>query len=345
MPFTRRSRYDVYGVGNALVDFEYPVDDAYLRDVDLAKGHMTLVDEATIETLAASLDEREPRRRSGGSAANTVFAVRAFGGRGAYSCRLADDAVGRFFLDELGAVGVAALGNHLDDGASGRCLTLVTPDAERTMTTFLGVSARLGPEDLYEAALARSIYFYAEGYLASSESGRQAAVLAREIAESNGVLTSLSLSDPSMVGGFRDALTDMLGDGVHQLFCNEEEALGWTGTDRLDIAVAELSDIAPFVNITLGPRGSLAVANGNSRLAPGHPSEAVDTTGAGDIYAGAFLYARVHDAAPVEAAGFANYAAARLVARHGARLEAADYAAIKAEYRPAPRRPARSRTD
>lgn len=329
-----QTRYDVYGLGNALVDLEYAVDEAFLRDADLAKGHMTLVDEAGIAALEATLQEHEPKRRAGGSAANTVFAVQAFGGRGAYSCRVADDDLGRFFLDELAAAGVATAGERGGAGKSGRCLTLVTADAERTMATFLGASAELGPEDVDEAGVARSAYFYVEGYLASSETGREAAGLARQIAESGGVRTSLSLADPSMVANFRDGLVDMLGDGVHQLFCNEEEALTWAGTDRLDIAVAELSDIAPYLNITLGARGSLAVVRGKGRLAPGYPSEAVDTTGAGDIYAGAHLHARVNGAEPDAAASFANFAAAALVARHGARFDdVADYARIKDRYR------------
>ncbi len=328
-------RYDVYGLGNALVDLEYMVDDSYLRDMDLAKGHMTLVDESRIDALAASLHDHEPKRRAGGSAANTVFAVHAFGGRGAYSCHVADDDLGRFFLQEFGSAGVATAGTRDGRGKSGRCLTLVTADAERTMTTFLGASADLGPQDVDEAAITRSAYFYVEGYLASSATGRDAAVLAREIAEAGRVRTSLSLADPSIVGNFREGLIHMLGNGVHQLFCNEEEALTWTGTDRLDIAVTELSDVAPFVNITLGARGSLAVAKGKSRFAAGFPSQAVDTTGAGDIYAGAVLHARVNGAEPSTAAGFANFAAAELVARHGARLDRVeDYALLKGRYRP-----------
>ena len=331
---SRQARYDVYGLGNALVDLEYAVDEDFLRDVDLAKGHMTLVDESRIDALEATLHEHEPKRRAGGSAANTVFAVQAFGGQGAYSCRVADDDLGRFFLEELANAGVAAAGKHDGRGKSGRCLTLVTLDAERTMATFLGASADLGPEDVAETGVARSAYFYVEGYLASSQTGREATVLARQIAESSGVRTSLSLADPSMVANFRDGLVDMLGNGVDQLFCNEEEALTWAGTDRLDIAVAELSDIAPFLNITLGARGSLAVVKGKRQFAPGYPSNAVDTTGAGDIYAGAQLYARVNGAEPDAAAGFANFAAAELVARHGARFDdIADYTRIKARFR------------
>ncbi|MXY56902.1 MAG: adenosine kinase [Gammaproteobacteria bacterium] len=331
---SRPAHYDVYGLGNALVDLEYTVDDSYLRDMDLDKGHMTLVDETRIDALAERLHDHEPKRRAGGSAANTVFAVHALGGRGAYSCHVADDDLGRFFLEEFGNAGVATAGTRDGDGKSGRCLTLVTADAERTMATFLGASAALGPQDLDEAGIARSAYFYVEGYLASSESGREAAVQARQVAELGRVRTSLSLADPSMVVNFRDGLIDMLGNGIQQLFCNEEEALTWTGTDRLDIAATELSDIAPFVNITLGARGSLAVDKGNSRFAPGFPSQAVDTTGAGDIYAGAVLHARINGAEPSAAARFANFAAAELVARHGARLDnVVDYAQIKASYR------------
>ena len=200
---SRQVNYDVYGLGNALVDLEYTVDDADLRDMDLAKGHMTLVDESRIDALAASLEAHVAKRRAGGSAANTVFAVHAFGGRGAYSCRVADDELGRFFLEEFSNAGVATAGTRDGRGKSGRCLTLVTADAERTMATFLGASAELGPRDVDEQAIAKSTYFYVEGYLASSDSGREAAALAREIAESSRVRTSLSLADPSMVANFR----------------------------------------------------------------------------------------------------------------------------------------------
>lgn len=322
--------YDIYGIGNALVDAEYQVDETFLRDRDIAKGHMTLVSEEEIEAIAAGLEGRESRRMSGGSAANTVYAVQGFGGRGFYSGRVGDDETGRHFLDDLRSAGIHTAAHRPSEGRSGRCLTLVTADAERSMTTYLGVSASLSTDDVNEAALAASRYLYVEGYLASTEPACAAAVFAREVAESAGVKTSLSLSDPSMVQGFRAALEDMLGNGVTQLFCNEEEALAWTGTDRLDIAATELGDVAPFVNITLGARGSLALSPRGHELSPGRGADAVDTTGAGDIYAGAVLYARNAGAVPAEAAGFANFAAAHLVSLHGARLpDLRAYAALK----------------
>ena len=325
--------YDIYGIGNALVDAEYRVDETFLRDQGIAKGHMTLVSETEIEALTLSLHGREHRRMSGGSAANTVYAVQGFGGRGFYSCRVSDDETGAHFLEDLRSAGIGTAGQRPSEGKSGRCLTLITTDAERTMTTYLGVSATLAPDDVDEGALAVSNYLYIEGYLAAAESGCAAAVLAREIAESARVNTSLSLSDQSMVAGCRAGLSSMLGNGVTQLFCNEEEALAWTGTDRLDIAVAELADIAPFVNITLGPAGSLAATKGRSEVIPGYPVQAVDTTGAGDIYAGAFLHARTQSATPGDAARFANFAAAELVSKHGARLPGlAAYASLRQRF-------------
>ena len=334
MPQAGPGTYDVYGVGNALVDMEHSVDDAYLRSHGIAKGHMTLVDELRMETLLESLDVREATRMCGGSAANTAYAVCGFGGTSYYSCRVAGDEAGAYFLSEIGAAGVDT--NRHDSrvpGTTGRCLVLVTPDAERSMNTCLGVSDTLDPSDIDTDALSRASYLYIEGYLSSSTSGRAAAVRAREAAEAEGVRTSMTLSDPTMVEFFRDGLTTMLGNGVDQLFCNEEEALAWTRTDRVDIAVNELRDIAPCVNVTLGSAGCLVATSAGRRSVPGFQVAANDTTGAGDIYAGACLYVLTHGGATEAAARFANYAAAQLVTRYGARLpNVAAYRALRNEF-------------
>ena len=326
--------YDVYGVGNALVDMEHSVDDAYLSDHGIAKGHMTLIDEARMDTLLKSLDAREATRMCGGSAANTAYAVSGFGGTSYYSCRVAGDEAGAYFLEEIGAAGVDT--NRHDPhapGKTGRCLVLVTADAERSMNTCLGVSDALDPGDINPDALARASYLYIEGYLSSSTSGRAAAVRAREVAEDEGVRTSMTLSDPTMVEFFRDGLTTMLGNGVYQLFCNEEEALAWTRTDRIDIAVNELRDIAPCVNVTLGNAGCLVASSAGRRRVSGFQVSANDTTGAGDIYAGACLYVLTRGGSTDAAARFANYAAAQLVTRYGARLaNAAAYKALRNEF-------------
>lgn len=317
--------YDVYGIGNALVDFEYRVTEAFLRDNDIARGHTTLVDAEQMADIRERLDGHDTRRTSGGSAANTAYAVAAFGGRAFYACRVASDEDGGFFLRELGDAGVGSKPDERPEGVTGRCVSMVTPDAERSMFTFLGISEELCPEDLDHPALARSQYLHIEGYLCSSPTARAAVAQAREAARTEGVRVSLVISDPAMVLFFREGLEEMLGNGVDQLFCNEEEALTWTKTDRLDIAANELKDIAPHVNITLGARGSLVISPKGSAEVSGFPAEAVDTTGAGDMYAGACLYALAAGASPTEAARFAGAAAAKTVSAFGARLPSAHH--------------------
>ncbi len=316
---TKRA-FDVYGIGNALVDFEYRVGEEFLRDNDIARGHTTLVSGEQMADLRSRLDGHDTHRTSGGSAANTAYAVAAFGGRAFYACRIADDEDGAFFLRELDEAGVGSKEGQRPEGITGRCVSMVTPDAERSMFTFLGISEELCPDDLDHRALANSSYLHIEGYLCSSPPARAAVVEAREAASAEGVAASLVLSDPAMVLHFREGLEEMLGNGVDQLFCNEEEALTWAKTDRLDIAANELRDIAPHVNITLGSRGSLAISPKATTEVPGFPAQAVDTTGAGDMYAGACLYALATGASPLEAARFANAAAASTVSVFGARL-------------------------
>jgi sugar/nucleoside kinase (ribokinase family) len=331
-------QYDIYALGNALVDMEYTVDDGFLRRHRIDKGHMTLVDEARLDELLVSLRDLKPKRMSGGSAANTMIAAQAFGCRTFYSCKVADDDVGGFFVKDLATIGVATNRQHpTTEAKSGRCLVLITPDAERSMNTFLGISDKLTVSEVDEEALRNSHYTYIEGFLSSSETARTAAARCREQAEADGIKTAITLSDVSMVRFFRDALTTMLGNGVDHLFCNEEEALAWAGSDRLDIAVAELKDIARSVNVTLGARGSLVI-NGHDRWeVPGFPVKPIDTNGAGDIYAGACLAGWNVGMPPQVSARFGNFAAARLITRYGARLEAmTDYQTVLADFRRLP---------
>ncbi len=313
--------YDVYGLGNALVDMEYTIEDEFLKRHGIAKGMMTLVDEERIDALTLHLEDYQPERMSGGSAANTLIAARGFGASTYYSCKLADDETGAYFLEDLNAIGVAANPNaRADTGKSGRCLVLVTPDAERSMNTFLCTNT-LGVADIDEAALAGSRYFYVEGYLSSAPTSLEAAIACLELAEREKVQTAVSLSDPSMVEIFRENLGRMLGNGVDHLFCNEEEALSWAKTDRLDIAINELKDIARELNITLGAKGSMAISSSTRHEATAFPVNVVDTVGAGDIYAGACLYGWCVGMDPAQAASFGNFAGADLVQYYGARLK------------------------
>lgn len=280
------SRYQIYALGNALVDMEFSVDDGFLRHHRIDKGHMTLVGEARLDELLDALRDLEPSRTSGGSAANTMIAAQAFGAQTFYSCKVADDATGAFFVADLQTIGVTTNTQHPSKGAkSGRCLVLITPDGERSMCTFLGISDQLAFTELDETALRNSQYVYIEGFVSSSSSAAPAAISCREQAEAHGIKTAMTLSDVSMVKIFRDSLTAILGNGVDHLFCNEEEALEWAGTDRLDVAVAELKDIGRAVNITVGARGSVLIVGNKRTDVPGFPVTPLDTNGAGDIYA------------------------------------------------------------
>lgn len=326
--------YAVYGLGNALVDIEIEVGDDFLRQEQITKGHMTLIDSERMLQLLDALDGLPQRRASGGSAANTIYAVQSFGHETCYVCKVADDETGNFFIDDLTASGVHVNRNAISThGTTGRCLVMISHDAERTMTTDLGISSELSVTDIQAEALRQSRYFYVEGYLSSSPASAQAAIECRQIAEESNVKVAVSLSDPSMVEFCRESLQEILGNGVDQVFCNAEEALAWARSDRLDVAIAELKDIAPELYVTLGAEGSVAVSGDGSQQAPGAQAQAVDTTGAGDIYAGACLAARCHGAAPVVAARFANQCAAVLVSQYGARLESpAAYSALQREF-------------
>jgi len=332
------TRFDVYAVGNALVDMEFSVDDGYLRTHRIDKGHVTLVDEPRLDELLDSLRDLVPKRTSGGSAANTMIAAQAFGASAFYSCKVADDDTGAFFVKDLAAIGVATNRQRpSSDGKSGRCLVLITPDGERSMNTFLGISNELAISELDEAALRNSRYAYIEGFLCSSPTGQRAAVRCRELAEDNGTRTAMTLSDASMVKLFREQLLEMLGNGVDHLFCNEEEALDWARTDRLDVAIAELKDIGRAVNITVGSRGSIVVSGHERHDVKGFPVKPLDTNGAGDIYAGACIAGWCAGMPPTAAARFGNFAASRLITRFGARLASRnDYRRLLEEFKRVP---------
>ncbi|HSG88695.1 MAG TPA: adenosine kinase [Pseudomonadales bacterium] len=318
------SNYDVYGLGNALVDTEFEVDDAFLSSQGIAKGHMTLVEAERQAEIVRDLEGRQPHRASGGSAANTLMAVSGFGGRAYYSCKIADDEVGRFFVRDLLAAGVDTNADqHHGDGVSGQCIVLVTPDAERSMNTFLGISASLSRANVQPEALQSAKYLYMEGYLCSSDTARDAMIHARALAREAGVKIAATLSDPAMVEIFAPQLREMLGDQIDHLFCNEEEVLKWTETTELDAAADVLKGFATTFSITCGSRGCLIWDGEALRQIDSPKVKAVDTVGAGDLFAGAYLYALCRGQDHVAAATLANRAAGRLVTHYGARLPAA----------------------
>ena len=323
-------KYHVYGIGNALVDMEFSVQDKFFTENGIDKGVMTLVDEPRQHQLIAKLDAFEGKKACGGSAANTIIAVSYFGGKSFYSCKVANDTLGEFYTRDLKAAGVDSnleMDAH-HDGITGKCLVMVTPDAERTMNTYLGITETFSVNEIQKSALLDSEFLYIEGYLVTSATGRHAAIEARKIAEQHGVKTALTFSDPAMVNFFRDGLAEMLGQRVSLLFCNEHEAKTWAGSESLDDAVNALKRIADTFAITLGSKGAL-VFDGKQciNIAP-HPIKALDSNGAGDMFAGAFLYGITHGYTFNEAGNIASLAAARVVSQFGPRLNAAAHREI-----------------
>lgn len=318
--------YDVYAIGNALVDTEVEVSDALLAQLGVEKGLMTLVDEARQAEISAGLDKAPANRAAGGSACNTLVAVCHFGGTGFYSCKVADDDDGAFFVADLADAGAATnMQAPLPAGTTGKCLVLITPDAERSMNTFLGISADIAISETDENALAQSRYLYLEGYLASSETGRAAARHLHDKARELGVKTALTFSDAAMVNFCRDGLDTMLAGGVDLLFCNEGEALAYTGCDSLDAALDALKPVAASVIITRSEKGAW-VWDGNTLHDIAAPTiKALNANGAGDAFAGAYLYAICQDMDARAAGKLATRTASQVVAQFGPRLTRAQH--------------------
>ncbi len=320
------AKFDVYGMGNALVDMEFEVEDGFLEFMKIDKGVMTLVDEEEQHRLLAHLDAFEGNKASGGSAANTLIALSALGGSAYYSCKVADDDLGDFYLNDLKAGGVKSNmnGKH-PHGVTGKCLVMITPDAERTMHTFLGISSELSVAELNAEAIANSQYCYMEGYLVTSPCARQANIEAGRIARENGVKTSLTFSDPAIVEFFGEALTETIGDGIDMLFCNEHEAMAYTGKDNIDDAIESVKTFSREFAITLGARGALIYDGSTLYEIEPTPTQAVDTNGAGDNFAGAFLYGITHGMSHPQAGALASRVAAKVVSQFGPRLSVEQY--------------------
>jgi sugar/nucleoside kinase (ribokinase family) len=315
-------RYHVYGIGNALVDMEFEVTPSFLSEMGIEKGLMTLVDESRQIKLIESMHGIQHKRSCGGSAANTLIAVAQLGGKSFYSCKVASDEIGDFYVGDLEETGVATnLKHQRESGHTGRCMVFITPDADRTMNTFLGVSANLSREELMPDALKDSEYLYIEGYLLASPKGREAARMARDIAREAGVKTSLTFSDPGIATHFRSEFLDLIAPGLDLLFCNEAEALAFTKKTDFEGAAQTLKSYAKAFVITRGARGAY-IFDGTHEIHVVAPKvDPVDTIGAGDIFAGSLLYGITNGYSYGDAARLACGAASKLVTQFGARLE------------------------
>jgi sugar/nucleoside kinase (ribokinase family) len=324
-------KYDVYAIGNALVDMEFEVNDSFFKDHKIDKGLMTLVDEDRQNYLLKALGMGAKKRQCGGSAANTIIAVSQFGAKGFYSCKVASDDTGDFYLNDLVEAGVDTnlKSQKRESGTTGKCLVLITPDAERTMNTYLGITGSLSKSEVDGEAIKNSSYLYMEGYLVASPTGKEAAIHARDIAKASGAKTALTFSDVNMVKFFKDGLVEMIGLGLDLVFCNESEALAFVGTESLMEAREALKKVARNFVITLGENGAM-IWDGTTFIdIEPYKVKAIDSNGAGDMYAGAFLYAVSQGHTLASAGKLASMAASQVVSQFGPRLKTAETLDIK----------------
>ncbi|MEQ1757870.1 MAG: adenosine kinase [Vicinamibacterales bacterium] len=312
-------RFEVTAVGNAIVDVFTQADDALLEKCGLIKGAMTLIDARAAESLYAIMGPGV--EMSGGSAANTVAGIAALGGRTAYIGKVADDQLGDVFEHDIRAIGVTYDTPRLTEGMStARCLVFVTPDAQRTMQTFLGATTQLGPEDVNLDYITASKVLYLEGYLwdqpRAKAAMRDAAIAARRA----GVKVALTLSDPFCVARFRDEFQELVDQHVDILFANEVEILSLYQVEHFDDALQQVRAHAEIAALTRSEKGSVIVNGPEVHVIDAVPGITVlDTTGAGDAYAGGFLYAftQGHDLATCGRLGGAL--AAHVISQIGAR--------------------------
>ncbi len=322
--------FDIYGMGAALVDTELEVSDQDLAAIGVEKGLMTLVDETRQAELLAALEHHmvQSKRASGGSAGNTIIAASYFGSKTFFSGRVADDENGHFYLNDMELAGVKTVAVSTEPGVTGKCLILITPDAERSMNTFLGASEGFSTSELDFDAIANSSFLYIESYLVTSATGKAAAIAARQHAQSHGTKVALSFSDPGIVQHFKAGIDDIIGDRIELVFCNKDEALSFADTDNIEQAIESIHQIADEVVVTLGAEGALVSTKEQVLQISGTKVDAVDTNGAGDMFAGAYLHGVASGLSRQACGALASKAAAKVVSQFGPRLRPEQYQSL-----------------
>jgi sugar/nucleoside kinase (ribokinase family) len=316
------NRFDVVGLGSAIVDVLTTEDDSFLAEHGMTKGAMALIDEETAHRLYDALGPA--REVSGGSIGNTIAGIAGLGGTPAFIGKVRDDQLGEIYAHDIRSVGV-----HFDNvpatagPPTARCLIVVTPDAERTLNTYLGIAGQLGPDDIDEAIVSSAEIVLVEGYLWDVESAKEALVKAMDLAHAAGNRTALSLSDSFCVDRFRDEFKGLVDERVDVLFANEAEITSLYEVDDFDAALAEVRGRCELACLTRSEKGSVLVTADEVHEVPAHPvAQLVDTTGAGDLYAAGVLFGLTHGKDLPTAGRLGAIGAAEVISHVGARPEA-----------------------
>lgn len=312
--------FHVCGIGNALVDIFLDLSDAEFAALGFERGSMRLVDAAEQKALLARFHDREPRLVSGGSVANSVIALSQLGGQAAFIGCVGDDRYGLFYKTEFDELDIDIGNPVLVDETTGTCLCIITPDAERTMRTSLAVAGHLGPRYVDAERIKNSEWIFLEGYAFANEANGQGAIReALRVARQHGVQVALTCSEAFIVELFGDAFFAALQQ-TDLLFANKTEACAVAKAATAAEAFAKLKDVVPSCVVTDGPHGAYVRHAGVEAHVPAFPCHPKDLTGAGDMFAGAFLYGITHDVAPERAARGACFLASKVIAQVGARL-------------------------
>ena len=313
--------YDVVGIGNALIDIQTRIDDERLAALGYAKGLMTLSSTEEQQRLLEALDTQSFETCSGGSAANTLHGLATLGARAYHIGRVTDDAYGRLYAADMASRDVGFTGTQPGATATGTSVVLITPDAQRTMVTHLGSSTDLNPEDVDDAVTTGARFAYVEGYLWTGDATREAAWRLARAARKQNAGVAFTLSDGFIVDGFQDAIHAFLAEDVDVLFCNELEARAMAGTAEEGAAFDHLLTLCPTVFMTRGAEGAWAGRRGEDRVSVrGYPVDAIDTTGAGDLFAAGAMKGLLDDRPLRDCAILGCYCASQVITQLGARL-------------------------
>lgn len=324
------AKFDVLGLGNPLIDVFYNVEDSFLEELKLSKGSMNLVDVDRQNEILKKGANSKKSTSLGGSCANTMAIVSQLGGKSAYGGKLGKDELGEDYENQLVNLGVTSFLKK-QEGATGSTVILVTPDAERTMNTHLGMCVNFSDSDVDRQGIENTKYLYVEGYLWDTPIQKKAVSAALEMAKSAGCIISLSLSDSYCVDRHKKDFQSMLDNYVDLVFCNESEAEIMTGQSDAEKQIEVLSKSTKEIVLTLGKKGSKIYANNTVTDIDCFPANAIDTTGAGDSFAAGYLYGITHNYTTEQAGKLASRCAAEIVSQMGPRYNG-DFRALVSDY-------------
>ena len=320
-------KINILGIGNALVDKQFLIDDSFLKDISIDKGTMGLCESNYQEELYKKLSRHYKKSKDacGGSATNTIFAASSLGSSCGFIGKVAKDTNGKFYKEDLDRIGIQ---NNIIGGgkeSTGTCLIMISPDAERTMSTCLGISANLNFSDIDQNLLANSEIIYLEGYLVSSDPCFETSKKIIETGRDRKAKISVSLSDPNIVKAFKNRLKNWMTEPIDYLFCNFEEAKAFCESDDLEKIKNSLLSVAKNIFITNGSNGAYVITTSFTKKINGFPAEAIDTNGAGDMFAGGVLNLISKKRTIEEATMFGCFLASKGVEIIGPRLKQTDY--------------------